>query len=117
MPSLRKADAKVVLLYIHTKLLQHFFLEYFVNKYNSLETKEVEPNGSTSLLIYYAYARAVSFLHLRDNEFITFAMDVDNLHSIIILEMLTQLSDIHIHATGIEIIIIYPNSLQSKISL
>ena len=32
--SFQKADAKVVLLHIPTKHLQHFFLEFFVNKYN-----------------------------------------------------------------------------------
>ena len=34
--SLRKADAKVVLPDIPTKQIDHFFLEFFVNKYNSL---------------------------------------------------------------------------------
>ncbi|MBO7111182.1 MAG: hypothetical protein J6W18_04465, partial [Bacteroidaceae bacterium] len=34
--SLRKADAKVVLLDIPTKQIGKYFSEYFVNKYNSL---------------------------------------------------------------------------------
>ena len=35
--SLRKADAKVVLMHIPTKQIGKYFLEYFVNKYNSLK--------------------------------------------------------------------------------
>ena len=34
--SFRKADAKVVLLHIPTKHYEHFFTEFFVNKYNLL---------------------------------------------------------------------------------
>jgi len=51
--SLRKADAKVVLMHFPTKQKHKYFSEYFVNKYNSLETKEVRQHGHTS---YYIYA-------------------------------------------------------------
>ena len=40
--SFRKADAKVVLLNIPTKQIGHFFPEFFVNKYNSLNLTTIQ---------------------------------------------------------------------------
>ncbi len=53
----------------------------------------------------------------RSNQFISFPVNVDNLNRIIFFQVLTQLSDIHVHATCIEIIVINPNSLQRKVTL
>ena len=44
-------------------------------------------------------------------------MDVDNLNRIIIFQVLAQFSDIHVHATRIEIVVIDPDSLQGKVAL
>ena len=44
-------------------------------------------------------------------------MDVDNLDLSVILQMLTQLSDVNIHRAGIEVVIIDPDSLQGEIAL
>ena len=61
--SFRKADAKVVLLNIPTKQIGHFFLEFFVNKYNSLNMTtdrhktKVRPHGSH--LYHNAHTRGI----------------------------------------------------------
>ena len=44
-------------------------------------------------------------------------MDVDYLYLIIVFQMLAQFGDIHIHRTSIEIVVVYPDGLQSKIAL
>ena len=44
-------------------------------------------------------------------------MDVDDLNLRIIFQMLTQLGDIDIHRTGIEVVIVNPDSLQSEVAL
>ena len=62
-PSLRKADAKVVLLSVPTKQISKYFSEYFVNKYNSLnmtttrDKTKVRPHGSH--LYHYARTRGM----------------------------------------------------------
>ena len=53
--SFRKADAKVDVLQLPTKQKRNFFPEFFVNKYNSLTTKEVQPYGRTSFIYAYVY--------------------------------------------------------------
>ena len=61
--SFRKADAKVVLLNIPTKQIGYFFLEFFVNKYNSLNMTtdrhktKVRPHGSH--LYHNAHTRGI----------------------------------------------------------
>ena len=44
-------------------------------------------------------------------------MDIDDFDLIIVLQMLTQLGDIHIHRAGVEIVIVDPNGLQGKVAL
>ena len=58
-----------------------------------------------------------SLLNFRGYQFITFAVNIDNFDRVVFLQMLTQFSDIYIHASGIEVIIINPNSFQSKVTL
>ena len=48
---------------------------------------------------------------LGGNELITLAVDINNLNLRVFLQMLAQLGDIDIHRTGIEIVVIDPNSL------
>ena len=101
--SFRKADAKVVLLHIPTKQKHNFFPEFFVNKYNSLTTKEVRLIGTP----LYIYAHEV-LLCLGSNEFVTLAVDIDNLDGVIILEMLTEFGDVNSHTAGVEGVVINP---------
>ena len=58
-----------------------------------------------------------SLLFFRRDKFVAFAMDVDDLNLVVLLQMLTQLSNIDIHRTGIKIVIINPNGLQCEIAL
>ena len=58
-----------------------------------------------------------SLLNFRGYQFITFTVNIDNFDRVVFLQMLTQFSDIYIHASGIEVIIINPNSFQSKVTL
>ncbi len=44
-------------------------------------------------------------------------MNVDNLNLWVILQMLAQLGDIHIHRTSIEVVVVYPDCLQGKVTL
>ena len=44
-------------------------------------------------------------------------MDVDNLNLRVVLQVLTQLSDVNIHRTCIEIVVINPDGLQGEIAL
>ena len=44
-------------------------------------------------------------------------MDIDNFDGLVFFQVLTELGDIDIHTTGIEIIVINPNGLQGKIAL
>ena len=47
-----------------------------------------------------------ALFYFRSNQFIPLPVNVDNLDRIIFFQMFTQLSDIHVHASCIEIIII-----------
>ena len=44
-------------------------------------------------------------------------MNIDDFDGVVLLQVLTQLGDIHIHTAGIEIIVINPNGLQSEVAL
>ena len=44
-------------------------------------------------------------------------MDIDNLNLRIVLQMLAQLGDIHIHRAGIEVVIVNPDGLQGEVTL
>ena len=46
-----------------------------------------------------------------------YGMDIDDFYLVVVLQMFTQLRDIHIHRTGIEIVVIYPDGLQGEIAL
>ena len=51
------------------------------------------------------------------DKFISFTVNINNFNRRIFFEMFTKLCDIHIHTSSIEIIIINPNCLQSKVTL
>lgn len=44
-------------------------------------------------------------------------MDVDNLNLWIIFQVLAQLGDIYIHRASIEVVVVYPDCLQGKVTL
>ena len=44
-------------------------------------------------------------------------MDVDDFNLTVGLQMLTQLSDVNIHRTSIEVVIVDPDSLQGEVTL
>ena len=52
-----------------------------------------------------------------DNQTITFSIDDVNLNGRVVLQMLAQFRDIHIHAPCIEVIVINPNRLQCQFTL
>ena len=119
-------------MHIPTKQKGKYFLEYFVNKYNSLkiirlnlhnllgdgsfcalkkstkrtvpETKRGAPKRCTSFI--YACAGLLGF---GNYQFVALAVDVDDLNGIIILEVLAKLGDVYIHATCIEVVVINPD--------
>ena len=44
-------------------------------------------------------------------------MDVDNLNCRVVFEVLAKFGDINVHTTSIEVVVVDPNSFQSKITL
>ena len=52
-----------------------------------------------------------SLLFLGSNEFVSLAMNVDDLNLIVSLQMLAQLGDIDVHGTGIEVVVVNPDGL------
>jgi len=56
-------------------------------------------------------------LFFRGDELVALAVDVDNLDLRIVLQVLAQLGDIDIHRTSIEVVVINPDGLQSKVTL
>ena len=56
-------------------------------------------------------------LILGRNEFVTLAVDVDDLNLRIVLQMLAQLGDIDIHGACIEVVVINPDGLQCEVAL
>ena len=57
----------------------------------------------------YIRVREELFLSFRNNKLIALSVDIDNLHRVIILQMLAQLGDIDIHAAGIKVVVINPD--------
>ena len=81
-------------------------------------------SGPTNFLLYYQKRPlpeqdgAFYGLYLvRSYEFVATAMDIDNLNLRIIFEKLAQLGDIHIHASGVEVIVVDPYRLQGVVAL
>ena len=56
-------------------------------------------------------------ISFRSDQFISFSMNIDDFDRFIFFQVLTQLGDIHIHATCVKVVIINPNRLQCKIAL
>ena len=54
------------------------------------------------------YARGAS-VGLGDDELVALAVDVDDLYVGVFFEVLAQLGDVHVHAAGVEVIVIYPD--------
>ena len=48
-------------------------------------------------------------ISFRSDQFISFSMNIDDLNRFIFFQVLTQLGDIHIHATCVKVVIINPN--------
>ena len=63
--------------------------------------------------------RGISALLLafRSDELIAFAMNIDDLNRRVGLEMFTELGDVHIHRTGVEVVVINPYGLESIVAL
>ena len=61
--------------------------------------------------------RGLSGLSFRSNQFISFSVDVDDFDRIVLFQVLTQFRDIHVHTTGIEIVVINPDGLQREVTL
>ena len=52
-----------------------------------------------------------------DDELVAFSVDVDDLYRFVLLEVLAELGDVHIHAAGIEEVVVEPDGLQGKLAL
>ena len=55
-------------------------------------------------------------LYLGGYEFVALAVYVDNLDGGVILEVLAELGDIHVHRTGVEVIVVDPDGLEREIA-
>ena len=73
-----------------------------------------KPSHSSQLT---AHSSKLLLLHTRDDKLISLTMDVDDLEGIVLLQVLTQLGDIDVHATSIEVVVIDPDGLQRKVAL
>ena len=66
--------------------------------------------------LLYTYACA-GLLGFGNDKLVAFTVDVDDLDRVIILEMLTKLGDIYIHATSVEVVVINPDGFEGKVTL
>ncbi len=57
------------------------------------------------------------FFTVRSDKLISFTVNVDDFDSGIVFKQLTKFSDINVHTTGIEVVIVYPDSLKCIIAL
>ena len=65
-----------------------------------------------------AYDSDVDGLFLvRDNEFVSLAVDIDDFNLWVVLEMLAQFCDVDVHRTCVEIVVVNPDGLQSEVAL
>ena len=58
-----------------------------------------------------------SAVGIRSNQFVALAMNVDDFHVLICLEMLAQFGDVDVHRAGIEIVVVNPYGLQRVVAL
>ena len=70
----------------------------------------------TCLLVDVSFQLDLLFFS-RHNQSVTLAMHIIDFDRWVIFKMLTQLGNIHIHTSGIEIIVVNPNGLQCQFSL
>ena len=56
-------------------------------------------------------------LFFGSNELIALTVNVDNLNLRIVLQVLAQLGNIDVHGAGIEVVVVYPDSLQGEVAL
>ena len=54
---------------------------------------------------------------VRDDEFVAFAVDVDDFNLRVVLQMLAQLGDINVHRACVEIVVVNPDGLQREVTL
>ena len=58
-----------------------------------------------------------SLIFLWRDELIALAVNIDDFNLVIILQVLAQLGDVNVHRTSVEIVVVYPDGLQSKVAL
>ena len=63
------------------------------------------------------YEREKGLILFRRDELVALAVNIDNLNLRIVLQMLTQFGDIHIHRAGIEVVVVNPDGLQGEVAL
>ena len=56
-------------------------------------------------------------LNIRGYQLITLAMNIDDFDTWIILQVLTQLGDVNVHRTCVEVIVVDPYGLQGEVTL
>ena len=57
------------------------------------------------------------YLNIRCYELVALSMNVDDFDAWVILQMLAQLSDINVHRTCVEVVVVNPNGLQGEVTL
>ena len=57
------------------------------------------------------------FLYFGSNQFVAFAVDVDDFNRGIVFQMLAELGDIDVHRAGVEVIVINPDGFQRIVAL
>ena len=58
-----------------------------------------------------------SAVRIGSDQFVSLTVDVDDFHVLISLEVLAKLGDVDVHRTGVEIVVINPDSLQRIVTL
>lgn len=55
-------------------------------------------------------------ISLGDEQLEAFPVNIDDLHSLVVFQVLAQFSDVHIHTSPVEVIVIAPDGVQSIIA-
>ena len=106
-----KSNKKLIGIAIRLSLSVNYLLPYF--SYGSIIGISFSP---------YTFFHRQSFFRiggvsLRCDELIPFAMNVDNLDIGIITKQFPKLCDIDVHASCVEVIVVYPDRFEGKVPL
>lgn len=86
------------------------------NKYPAIRRIVVGNGGNSRIRLAHKACQQILIL-AGGYQLIALAVNVDNLYLVIVTQMLAQLGDVHVHAAGVEIIVVYPNGFQGIVTL